>query len=935
MNFWDKKGDNGNMFDDELLDSSDLLDVSNLDIPLSDQNDQYNEEVPIEGGNVQSFPSFLDTTSKKAPAIPKQTGSNTPFMAPPIPSATMQNPSMQMQNFDQTTEEENFPELPEDDIYYEDELPELPLDEQEYEYEEDLPPLPVDEEEYEEDLPALPTEEEYEEDLPALPTEEEYEEDLPALPTEEEYEEDLPPLPTEEEYEEDLPPLPTEEEYEEDLPPLPTEEEYEEDLPPLPTEEEYEEDLPPLPTEEECEEDLPPLTTEKEYEEDLPPLPTEEEYEEDLPPLPTEEEYEEDLPPLPTEEEYEEDLPPLPSDEAYQTQQSTNIEETAVITDEANNEILTKQEKPQKAEEEFYIRTAQAPRSKTFVKQAETLLESAQPQNEKEEKNEADDKSSSQNDDIENLHYSNPLFLRKLFANGNTCITAPGATFQLKEDLRSLLALFSNGRYFVAETYKYDGKVLSFEYLVKKRNLQIGKPEYVPMNVLSTIYEYAAQNTYADEDEDTTEKPDVVEQAQARMQRDFITIVSRAAAMHVSDIHVVVAENTIVMFRVNGLMQTEMEYKKEWGESFVRAAFASADISDANYAQNEYQAAQKLGRTPLRGSHGKLVLPKNILGIRLQFNPIAFGTRYVVLRLLYAEENIETSSALEALGFTKKDTEAFYKLRGEPTGITIISGPTGSGKSTTLQRNMIAMLQERNYEVNLITVEDPPEYPIPGARQMPVTNATIEEAKEREFTKALAAALRSDPDSMMIGEVRTLSAADLAFRAALSGHNVWTTLHANNAPAILIRLKDMGVEEFKLKDPEIMKGLTAQRLFRRLCPHCRVATTNMLNSPIVQRLREGFGDVALETTYLRGPGCRQCDFKGVKGRIAVSEIILPDATFLDLMMKGDTVKATNYWINELNGTTLRESALRHMFNGIIDVAEVERWTGFLNQTITG
>ena len=646
---------------------------------------------------------------------------------------------------------------------------------------------------------------------------------------------------------------------------------------------------------------------------------------------------------MPSEEEsYEEDLPPLPTDEeGYETEQSSNVNNVSVTNEETNDTTPVVQQEqqtePQKTEEEFYIRTAQAPRSKTFVKQAETLLESAQTPNEdeKEEKNEEDDKSSTQNDDIENLHYSNPLFLRKLFANGNTCITAPGATFHLKEDLRSLLALFSNGRYFVAETYKYDGKVLSFEYLVKKRNLQIGKPEYVPMNVLSTIYEYAAQNTYADEDEDTAEKPDVVEQAQARMQRDFITIVSRAAAMHVSDIHVVVAENTIVMFRVNGLMQTEMEYKKEWGESFVRAAFASADISDANYAQNEYQAAQKLGRTPLRGSHGKLVLPKNILGIRLQFNPIAFGTRYVVLRLLYAEENIETSSALEALGFTKKDTEAFYKLRGEPTGITIISGPTGSGKSTTLQRNMIAMLQERNYEVNLITVEDPPEYPIPGARQMPVTNATIEEAKEREFTKALAAALRSDPDSMMIGEVRTLSAADLAFRAALSGHNVWTTLHANNAPAILIRLKDMGVEEFKLKDPEIMKGLTAQRLFRRLCPHCRVATMNMLNSPIVQRLREGFGDVALETTYLRGPGCRQCDFKGVKGRIAVSEIILPDATFLDLMMKGDTVKATNYWINELNGTTLRESALRHMFNGIIDVAEVERWTGFLNQTITG
>lgn len=579
------------------------------------------------------------------------------------------------------------------------------------------------------------------------------------------------------------------------------------------------------------------------------------------------------------------------------------------------------------------IPMAQAPRSKTFVKQAEPELSVSK--KDEEEKKEDVKEEKIVTEDLEYVHYSNPLFLKKLFANGNTCITAPGATFQLKDDMRSLLALFSNGRYFVAETYKYDGKVLSFEYLVKKRNLQIGKPEYVPMTVLSTIYEYAAQNSYAEDTDEVAEKPDVVEQAQARMQRDFITIISRAAAMHVSDIHIVVAENTIVMFRVNGLMQTEMEYKKEWGESFVRAAFASADISDANYAQNEYQAAQKLGRTPLRGSHGKLILPRNILGVRLQFNPIAFGTRYVVLRLLYAEESTESDSALESLGFTKKDTEDFYKLRGEPTGITIISGPTGSGKSTTLQRNMIAMLQERNYEVNLITVEDPPEYPIPGARQMPVTNATIEEAKEREFTKALAAALRSDPDSMMIGEVRTLSAADLAFRAALSGHNVWTTLHANNAPSILIRLKDMGVEEFKLKDPEIIKGLTAQRLFRRLCPHCRVPATERLSLPIIERLRTGFGDIALETTYLRGPGCKHCDFKGVKGRIAVSEIILPDTTFLELMLKGDTVKAINYWINELNGTTLRESALRHMFNGIIDIGEVERWTGFLDQTITG
>lgn len=524
---------------------------------------------------------------------------------------------------------------------------------------------------------------------------------------------------------------------------------------------------------------------------------------------------------------------------------------------------------------------------------------------------------------------STTAFIKELFANGNDCITAPSGSFPIKEDTRLLLALFSNGRFLVSETYKYDGRVLSFEVLAKRRRLQVGKPEYVPMVVISDIYDYAAKMKTATVDTSEEESHE-----QVRMQRDFITIVSRAAMNRVSDIHIVVADHTTVMFRVNGLMQTEMEYNKAWGESFVRAAFASADISDSNYAQNEYQAAQKLGRTPLRGSHGKLMLPRNVLGIRLQFNPIAFGSRYVVMRLLYAEDDTQEASNIQALGFNEREAELFYRLRAVPVGMVIISGPTGSGKSTTLQRNMIAMLQERNYETNLITVEDPPEYPIPGARQMPVTNAMIEEAKDREFTKALAAALRSDPDSLMIGEIRTLSAADLAFRGALSGHNVWTTLHANSAPAVIMRLRDMGVEDFKLLDPELMKGMLAQRLFRKICPYCRIAAKDQLTNPTVMRLREAYGDVGLEHAFLRGPGCKHCDFRGVKGRTVIGEFILPDATFLELMIKGEQKKAINYWKNELGGRTLRENTHERMLQGLIDIDEAERWTGFLNDQIT-
>ncbi len=511
-----------------------------------------------------------------------------------------------------------------------------------------------------------------------------------------------------------------------------------------------------------------------------------------------------------------------------------------------------------------------------------------------------------------------------LFQHGNRLLTlSSNANLVINDDTRRLLALFSDGRFLVSEKHKFDGRVLSFEVLARKKKLTIGKPEYVSQNELNAIYaigERSQVNIEGDADLD-----------QLQMQKDFVNVVARAASMKVSDIHIVVANSTQIMFRTNGMMTTVMEYNKEWGESFVRAAFASSDISDSNYAQNEFQGAQKLGSTPLRGSKGKLMLPHNILAIRLQFNPIAFGSQYLVMRLLYADDNPDGSGDLASLGFGEYEENLFYRLRAVPVGLSIIAGPTGSGKSTTLQRNMIKLLQEKNYEINLITVEDPPEYPIPGARQMPVTNANSEEEKDEEFTKALSAALRSDPDVMMVGEVRSIAAAELTFKGALSGHGVWTTLHANSAPAIVTRLRDMGVKTFMLNDPELIKGLISQRLFRRLCPHCRVSVKELLDQPSVQRLKMALGDFGIENTYVRGPGCKYCDNTGIKGRMSVPEIILPDANFLDLMISGETRKAIDYWTSDLNGRTLKDAAIERMLKGYIDLDEVERWCGLLDQ----
>lgn len=514
--------------------------------------------------------------------------------------------------------------------------------------------------------------------------------------------------------------------------------------------------------------------------------------------------------------------------------------------------------------------------------------------------------------------------IEALFQHGNRLLTlSSNANLVINDDTRHLLALFSDGRFLVSETHKFDGRVLSFEVLARKKKLTIGKPEYVSQNELNAIYaigERSQVNIEGDADLD-----------QLQMQKDFVNVVARAASMKVSDIHIVVANSTQIMFRTNGMMTTVMEYNKEWGESFVRAAFASSDISDSNYAQNEFQGAQKLGSTPLRGSKGKLMLPHNILAIRLQFNPIAFGSQYLVMRLLYADDDPDGSGDLASLGFGEYEENLFYRLRAVPVGLSIIAGPTGSGKSTTLQRNMIKLLQEKNYEINLITVEDPPEYPIPGARQMPVTNANSEEEKDEEFTKALSAALRSDPDVMMVGEVRSIAAAELTFKGALSGHGVWTTLHANSAPAIVTRLRDMGVKTFMLNDPELIKGLISQRLFRRLCPHCRVSVKELLDQPSVQRLKTALGDFGIENTYVRGPGCKYCDNTGIKGRMSVPEIILPDANFLDLMISGETRKAIDYWTSDLNGRTLKDAAIERMLKGYIDLDEVERWCGLLDQ----
>lgn len=506
-----------------------------------------------------------------------------------------------------------------------------------------------------------------------------------------------------------------------------------------------------------------------------------------------------------------------------------------------------------------------------------------------------------------------------LFSNGNRLMTATGAPLELPRDTQGLIAYFSGGEIIISRTHRYDGRVLAFLDLLKARGRAMRVPFYSDLGLVSAIYKsYDARlggTARVSRDYDN------------QMQKDFVDIVARAAAQKVSDIHIEVGDQTTIYFRIDGSMQPVLEYNSGWGESFVRAAFASSDMSNANYAQNEYQSAQKDGRTPLRGTKD-LYLPLGILSIRMQFNPIAFGSRYVVMRLLYdnPSEGIKTEQE-----FGEYEQRLLMRLRAFPTGLVIVAGPTSSGKSTTLVRNMSLMLKEHHYEINMITVENPVEQKIFGAHQMPVVNTTNEEEREEKYTEALAAALRSDPDTLMVGEIRTLAAAQLTVRGALSGHNVWTTLHANSAMAALTRLLDLGIESFKLKEETLMRGLISMRLFKKLCPYCRERLIDHPEHPAYQRVMDAFGELGLRQVYIRGAGCKECKGTGTLGRIKAGEIIITNSEFLRLALAGNTDGALRYWLEDMDGRTLKEAAMALMLQGIIGVDELERWVGLLDR----
>jgi general secretion pathway protein E len=417
----------------------------------------------------------------------------------------------------------------------------------------------------------------------------------------------------------------------------------------------------------------------------------------------------------------------------------------------------------------------------------------------------------------------------------------------------------------------------------------------------------------------------------ATMQKAVIELIAAAASSRCSDIHVEVKRFEAQIFlRSDGVMAKLRDMPSATAQDFCQAAFNMADASDASYKPYEFQGA--------RITSLKTPLPEGVQAVRLQFNPLPDGGRYLVARLLYAQK-VGKQADIDELGYTRNQIFQIKRMRRKPIGINIISGPTGSGKSTTLQRSLDAALRDVNYEKNVITVEDPPEYEIVGARQLPVTNVKTEDERKEAFRAAIAASLRSDPDIVMIGEIRDFASASLAFQAAMTGHQVWASLHANSALAILDRLRDMGVELYRLSDETLVTGLIGQRLVRVLCPHCRLPFQKGIDDGILPADRarivcDAIGeDMARSRVFVGNPkgGCAHKCRSGYTGRTVVADVIQTDRNFMEMYGKGEKTKAHAYWLEHLEGVTMPENALLKCVSGLVDPREVEDKVGLIDE----
>jgi type IV pilus assembly protein PilB len=376
------------------------------------------------------------------------------------------------------------------------------------------------------------------------------------------------------------------------------------------------------------------------------------------------------------------------------------------------------------------------------------------------------------------------------------------------------------------------------------------------------------------------------------------TIFNQAVRAGTSDIHIEPQEMSMrVRFRIDGVLHDAMQPPKKLHAPLVSRikVMANMDIAERRVPQD--------GRISLK-------IEEKTIDVRVATLPTAYGEK-VTMRLLHRSGRLIT---LEELGFPLLELEKYRRIVKMPYGFILVTGPTGSGKSTTLYATLSAV---NSVEKNIITVEDPIEYRLDGLNQVQVNvRAGL------TFANGLRSILRSDPDIVMIGEIRDAETARIAVESALTGHLVFSTIHTNDAAGAITRLGDMGIETFLTASS--LAGVVAQRLARVLCPHCKEAyeikRDELLSNIPDFPLEEG----EEKLTLYRPKGCFRCSNTGYKGRVGVYELLLVNEEIQRLTLKHASSSEINDAAVVSDMVTLRQDGLRKVKQGITSVEEIMR-----------
>jgi type IV pilus assembly protein PilB len=371
-------------------------------------------------------------------------------------------------------------------------------------------------------------------------------------------------------------------------------------------------------------------------------------------------------------------------------------------------------------------------------------------------------------------------------------------------------------------------------------------------------------------------------------------IISTALRERASDIHLVPFEESLQLrYRVDGLLQEKPPPPKQLHAALVSRIKIMADMNIAE-------------RFMPQDGHIQIHHRGSRVDIRVGTMPTIYGES-LVMRLLEKNSRVQTT---EELGLDADRAALLSRLVEKPHGLFLATGPTGSGKTTTLYSILQSIYTP---ELKILTIEDPVEYELPGVAQIPVRPS-----RNFTFASGLRAILRQDPDVVMVGEIRDSETAEIAIRAALTGHQVFSTLHTNDATGAVTRLIDMGVEAFLVSSS--LEGVLAQRLVRKICPHCRIQAPV---EPHIREKMEALGERKLAETFYSGKGCDECRGTGYRGRVGIFELLPVTAQLREMIIQKSS-NAELKSIAQRTMVTMHQDALQKAAAGITTLEEILR-----------